>query len=383
MYFRSTYSAQELAIRTTGSDGQLKAYEHSELTFHLGGTHHVAVKVQNTENNDHLRCEASCSFEPKPKIRNALEALREGQVPDSEKSLEEAEQEIVQRARDGHIDKYSLPWDVLPNYLKDFSDRVRYELSSAARRTVDVLRWRGAIHGPHSPLSSSRHEWSFDKKEWYELPEGQYIIVLGVSSHTLQILDNTRADIEALLAKEASEPLGHQLYREAWEQRVENLRSALVIGVAALEVGLKEFIASLVPQAEWLVGNVPTPPLVKMLQEYLPLLPVRCRIEGKVLPPPEDILKTLTKGVNLRNKVAHAGGVNLKYDTVEEVLLAVRDVLWLLDYYGGIEWACEHVSDKTRATMNLDCPSSTRDRWERKTLTITPPSNPQGEPRSS
>ncbi len=88
--------------------------------------------------------------------------------------------------------------------------------------------------------------------------------------------------------------------------------------------------------------NVPSPPLVKMLQEYLPQLPVRCKIQGKVLPPPDEILNTLRKAVTLRNRVAHASGMALKYDTVEEILLAVRDVLWLLDYYRGMKWAYDH-----------------------------------------
>jgi hypothetical protein len=114
---------------------------------------------------------------------------------------------------------------------------------------------------------------------------------------------------------------------------------------------VKELVASLVLDAEWLVGNLPSPPLVKMLEEYLPLLPVRCTIGGKALPPPQDALKSLRKGVTLRNQIAHAGGVTLKYETLEEVLLAVRDVLWLLDYYGGMEWAYEHVRDETKAML--------------------------------
>lgn len=350
MYFRSTYLVRELSIRTE-DDGQFKDYEHSELTLCLGEPHDVAVKVQNTENRDHLRCEPSSRFEPKPKIRSALEALREERVPDSEKSLEEAGQETEQKMADGRTSNYSLPWDVLPNYLKNFCSKVDGALGTAVKRTVDVLRWRGAIHGPHSPLSSSSAEWSFDGEEWYALPRNVRMSMLSVSSHTVDVFDSMRADVDALLAQEAVEPLGHQLYREAWEQSISNQLSALVIGVAALEVGFKEFVATLVPQAGWLVENAPSPPIVKMLQEYLPLLPVERDFGGKVPPPPQEILDSLRKGITLRNKIAHAGGATLKYETVKEVLLAVREVLWILDYYGGIEWAYDHISDQTKATM--------------------------------
>ena len=65
-----------------------------------------------------------------------------------------------------------------------------------------------------------------------------------------------------------------------------------------------------------------------MLRDYLPLLPVKNTIGGRVLPPPQDeILNVLTKGVQLRNKVTHTGAAEPKYETLEEVLLAVRDVL--------------------------------------------------------
>lgn len=350
LYFRRIDLARELSIRTQ-EDGKFNDYEHSELSFRLGGPHDVTVKVQNTENHNDLRCEARGHYEAKPKIRSALEALRDGRVPDRDTSLEEAEQELEKELADGRISEYSSPWDVLPNYLKDFSLRVNAELGEAVKRTVDVLRWRGAIHGPHSPLSSSRSDWSSDGKEWHMFPQGALIARLGISSHTVHIFERNLAGINGLLAAGAAEPLGHRLFREAWGQRAGNPRSALVIGVAALEVRLKELVSSLAPEAEWLVGNVPSPPLVRMLQEYLPLLPVKSKIGGKVLPPPQEIIESLKKGVSLRNQIAHTGGKPLKYDTLEEVLLAVRDVLWLLDYYGGFEWAYEHLRDQTKAQL--------------------------------
>jgi len=45
-------------------------------------------------------------------------------------------------------------------------------------------------------------------------------------------------------------------------------RSALVIGVAAAEVGFKRLVGSLVPQAQWLMDEVQTPSLAKMLASF-------------------------------------------------------------------------------------------------------------------
>lgn len=55
--------------------------------------------------------------------------------------------------------------------------------------------------------------------------------------------------------------------------------------------------------------------------------------------------------MTLRNQVAHANAQPLKSETIESVLLAVRDVLWLMDFYRGHTWAWEHLRDSTRAQL--------------------------------
>jgi len=53
----------------------------------------------------------------------------------------------------------------------------------------------------------------------------------------------------------AEEPLGRQLFREAWSEREMHPRSALVvIGVAAAEVGFKRLVGSLVPAGSMAYG---------------------------------------------------------------------------------------------------------------------------------
>jgi hypothetical protein len=97
------------------------------------------------------------------------------------------------------------------------------------------------------------------------------------------------------------EPLGRQLFREAWSERETRPRSALVIGVAAAEVGFKKLVGTLVPQARWLMDEIQTPPLGTMLRKFLPTLPV------KFASPPSVLLKQLDEAVKRRNKLVHAG----------------------------------------------------------------------------
>jgi hypothetical protein len=59
-------------------------------------------------------------------------------------------------------------------------------------------------------------------------------------------------------------PLGQELLREAWRNLFVHPRSALVIGMAAAETGLKALIVDLVPENSWLIQEVQSPPIVKL-----------------------------------------------------------------------------------------------------------------------
>jgi len=95
---------------------------------------------------------------------------------------------------------------------------------------------------------------------------------------------------------------------------------------------------------------MPSPPLVKMIEEYLPMSPAKACIGNEVLPPPEGVVQILKKGVNLRNTLIHVGSAKLSKSAVEEVLTAVSDLLWLLDYYRGFTWALDYVTEDVRTS---------------------------------
>jgi hypothetical protein len=121
-----------------------------------------------------------------------------------------------------------------------------------------------------------------------------------------------------------------------------------------LEAGIKELIADLVPQAEWLARNAPTPPIYDILKNYLPTLPVRGKINGRVPAPPERILGTIRNWVLRRNILVHGSKrLNIDPDNLAELLIAVRDVLWLCDYYRGSEWTIDYLSSETREALGI------------------------------
>jgi hypothetical protein len=157
--------------------------------------------------------------------------------------------------------------------------------------------------------------------------------------------------------KGVREPFAHRLFREAWAERLSSPRSALIAGVAALEIGIKETIADLVPDAEWLVLNLPSPDVVQILRDGLSKLPTRLKIGETVVAPPKDILDEIKKATKMRNQLAHAGQGKVHRETVHDMLCTIRDVLSLLDYYRGHEWALCHISDATLQKLpGIDLP---------------------------
>ena len=78
-------------------------------------------------------------------------------------------------------------------------------------------------------------------------------------------------EIQRLILQGASEPVAYELLREARDVRATG-RAQLTIGLAALEVGVKRFLAERVPEEEWLLEHLPSPDVVAILRDYLPRL---------------------------------------------------------------------------------------------------------------
>ncbi|MGH8647029.1 MAG: hypothetical protein ACREX4_22255 [Gammaproteobacteria bacterium] len=154
-------------------------------------------------------------------------------------------------------------------YLKATEHRLSNHLS----RTFRIFMWRRGMSVASSRLVFRGAFWSLHGQQWNPI----YGLVrlrayVGPQEPCGPVPPEIAADVGALVASGQDGPLARQLLREAWAQIGPSQRSALVLAIAAAEIGLKHCISALVPNARWLVENVPTPPLHKMLTEYLPLL---------------------------------------------------------------------------------------------------------------
>jgi hypothetical protein len=249
-----------------------------------------------------------------------------------------------------------IPAEGLPQPVLSLKDQISTLLHDYSTRTVRVIRWRaGQLSGDHGvvlqpgSIFTATLQFSNEGTLWKSFLE---ISARPELHQATRVSEEFRSDIESMVANAQDEPLAHGLFLEAWRQRFRNPRSALTIGITALETGVKELISKLLPSAKWLADNSPSPPVIKILQEYVPTLPALCRFSGKVVAPPDDVVKTLVKAVQMRNLTTHRGIAPTDLHGLEEILLCVRDTIWLLDYYAGSSWALAHIRGHVRSQLS-------------------------------
>lgn len=262
-------------------------------TFAVPGEAPVRVELQHLDSdpldpaNPVVLLIGTVDLQPPEKAAQALRQLAAGEIPDGSALNDE------RRRFWGEAD--SAPqFDELPGSLREFSHKVSRLLSSAVTRSYEIIRWRFDVDGPPQPYSSRGIKWSDDLDTWHRLPS-DISARLGTLRLTTPLPVERVLAVEVLLDAGADEPLGHHMLREARATAGRHHASALVMGIAAAEIGTKQLIAALVPDATWLAENLPSPPLVRMLSEYLPLLPLLNR-DPRLVPPPWSIPRASEEG---------------------------------------------------------------------------------------
>ena len=327
------------------------------MKFEYDGPHLVSVELRGPTTQEvelgHKAATTWCTVrseqEPPPKIRSMFESLAKGFMPKGSAKAEGFDVDEIDA--EGRF-KY-IPFHLLPDAFRSFSDRALFEHSDHARRTVRVLRWRHGTCGSPRALACSGSLCSLDGIDWMHMPEGIRLQLGGSEPSGFLVYPSVRNQVEEMVRQGTDEPIGHELFGEAWEQLMGSSRSALIMGMAAVEAGFKQCVATLVPDAAWLADNLPSPPIERMLREYLPGLPVRLSIDGKPPRIPEAILAKLKEGTALRNRVVHVGASTIDGEKLVDLLIAIRDVLWILDYCCGQEWALSHLSWDTKRDLGL------------------------------
>lgn len=271
-----------------------------------------------------------------------LETLAAGKVPEGTDPAQIVP--LIPRTagvRDRHI-----PVSALRAPLRSEILQMNQTLSDRAWSLARALRWRLAVKGPHRTLASNQGaRWSTEGSAWKPLP-GDWSARVRLLSRP-RVIGQPRLDVERLATAGPPEPIAHELLREATDNASSNPRSSLVLAVAAIETGIKAYVADVAPDARWLAFETPSPPIVRMISDYLPTLAApRGRRIGK---PSKGILGLVEGAVKARNAVAHQGHGAWSFDQLDGLLDVARDFLYALDYFRGHDWAIEHLNEQARA----------------------------------
>jgi hypothetical protein len=331
--------------------GYLLQYRDS-IRIDAGGVHRLVVVLRQEPGEGsaagNVFLDVTAEFEPPRRAATALRDLAQHLVPVDSNPAADLASEI--QGRQLPESGRGLRFDELPGSLREFSRKISLELVETAVDVLGLIRWRRAMMGPIQALWHRGMEWSDDSEHWHRFPVD---VKWEASALSLPRSTSQEAEeLETMMASGIREPLAQAVFREA--QRAAAQReypSALVMGIAALEIGVKQLIGSLIPAAAWLAENAPSPPIVAILRDYLPTLPAHGSIGGQVIPPPEAVLEVLKKAVTARNATVHAGQGKLHPDFIALVQEAIADVLWMCDYFSGNKWAFQHLSERTQASL--------------------------------
>jgi len=246
----------------------------------------------------------------------------------------------------------SEPVQMMPADLATGTLERTRQLLNAARKVVRVVHWVAARTDEMKPTKSLR-PCEFQVVEGGPWRRIEPAISLKVSFRSLgrTISGAVLDEVRQVLRGGGEEPLSNVLLSEAWSLLATSPRGALVLGIASLESCVKRLIVVCVPDSQWLVENVPSPPIESMLRDFVGKLKTKASINGKVVPPPQALLKTIKNAVVLRNQVVHGISRDVSSEKVEEYLRAIADINLLMDCYAGNTWAIKNMSHETTKAL--------------------------------
>jgi hypothetical protein len=279
-------------------------------------------------------------------VETMFQSLSDGVLPQDDPPTVELPYQL---SHDAIIDasgrlpsKWAVPLKIMPQSFQDISGQMLERLTDSVRSFVKTLRWAQATSGTQSPFAFVGYEWSSDKVSWHAMPHS--ISVRIGQSRGISTTSEDIKEITEILTAAHSEPLGHELIREAFDIASMNPRSALLVGVSALETGLKDYIRLRIPHSEILLEEMPSPSVENMVQKVIPELHKAQNITTLDFPLQKDDKDLLKKWVLQRNRVTH--GTQKTVDAAELIkfLEFARTLLYKLDVCSGHLWAQKFAS---------------------------------------
>lgn len=334
IWFKLTYSLSGMHLR--------RSDEAPVSVPFPSGEGEITLWVRTVEKHPpQLCCDAVLLRRLKPDVAEMFKSLEAGILPQDSPPVVKLPHRISLDAEidaDGRIpEKWGIELAILPRKFQALSHEIKRQLSDYVHNFIKTLRWIQGASGGQSPFAFVQFQWSWDKASWHNMPHSIRVRITtprGIDTSTQAI-----ERIRAMWASEESEPLAHELVREARDIANTNPRSALLIGVSALETGLKGYIQSIVPNSHIIIDKMPSPPVITMLQEVIPSLHSALKVENSSFPLNNEDKEYVIKWVSQRNLVAHGLKQDINIDDLLVFIEFAQAMLYKLDVCGGREWA--------------------------------------------
>ena len=205
------------------------------------------------------------------------------------------------------------------------------ELNLAIQKLYRLLRWMYLFKGADNNIDELNIYWSITKQNRILLntPKFPRTELVGLIGFDEKDFERNLATISQL---DDDEPVQHSIIRDAYEIVNSNPKNSLLLSIIALEVGIKDFISKSIPAASWIVFNIQTPPVDRIISEYLYTINPLIKLN-------EEQLKLIKQLIKERNVLSHKGTFSITITKLHEGLELIKDILYLLDYYRGHKWA--------------------------------------------
>ena len=258
--------------------------------------------------------------------------------------------ETVRVDVNGNVNPWTrVPFVAYPQELQDLILQALPEMKEYVQRAVGLICWRYGLDVPPDVVRGVFLYWSAGGElKAVSLRREEHLQIRRMS---IRVNAETKSQIQELSDSDKVEPLSHELLREAIGASETAPRSAFLIAVAALEAGIKSHIAKAVPEAEWLLDTGPSPPVHKMLRQYIPLLHQGRSEDVSFWPKFNGSIKDVEDLMSYRNTLAHTGKMPKMKKSMRKYVQAISDILYGLDVLAGNEWAKERVHHEIKREL--------------------------------
>jgi hypothetical protein len=314
----------------------------------------LSIKSDSTHSSGfyNLVCKVTCELPADSHLVEFVQGLESGQyvsVSGAPLRLPVYSKGIEYINSSGHIlEGTSIFAEHCPLELQEICSQARKRLEEQQERFLRLLRWSQNIDAPHFTFTWEPSLcFCVTGPEYILVPQVREASQAGRPPRGIRWSNDKDSAIRNLWSNlEISEPVAHELLREAVHLYRSAPRSSLIMTSTAIEIGVKDHISRLKPITRWLLEKMPSPPIHKVLRDYLSLIhdghpAIK---DWNALKP---LWKTCQKIAEDRNVLAHAG-INPNNEILIAYISTAHDVLYILDVLEGHTWARDFVGKEIR-----------------------------------